>query len=253
MTNDSVKIKNQAIAGFLGVLILLIIYSVFWGPLQKFGASFLPAKAITVSAQGKVTVSPDIAQFSFSVVSQGANPKTLADNNNKQMNAAIDFVKSQGIDEKDIKTTDYNLVPQYNYDRNTGKSYIYSYSLTQTVSVKVRALNKVADVLAGLPPLGINQISSITFSIDDPEKFLKDARDQAFDKAKEKAQEMAAENNASLGQVINFSDFQNQYITPMYDRSSVAMGMGAAPSVAPEIQSGSQEVTVNVSVTYELK
>jgi len=180
MENDISKSKNQAIIIFLGFLMLVIIYSLFFGPAKKYGDSLMPAKTINVSAEGKVTVSPDIAKLSFSVVSEGANSKLLAENNNKKMNAAIDFAKSQGIEEKDIKTTEYNLSPRYEYDEKTKKTFISGYTLTQTVLVKVRDLNKVAEVLGGLPALGINQISSISFDIDEPEKYLSEARNQAL-------------------------------------------------------------------------
>lgn len=251
MENDVLKSKNQAIIIFLGFLILVVIYSLFFGPAKKYGDSLMPAKTINVSAEGKVTVSPDIAKLSFSVVSEGANPKLLAENNNKKMNAAIDFVKSQGIEEKDIKTTEYNLSPRYEYDEKTKKTFISGYTLTQTVLVKVRDLNKVAEVLGGLPALGINQISSISFDIDEPEKYLSEARNQAFDKAKEKAKAMAEKNGVKLGRVINFYEYQS---IPYYQNMK-ALGMGgaeAAPTL-PQIQPGSQEVTIQVSVTYEIK
>jgi len=251
MENDILKLKNQIIIAFLLFLVVVIIYSLFFGPAKKYGDSLMPAKTINVSAEGKVTVSPDIAKLSFSVVSEGANPKLLAENNNKKMNAAIDFVKSQGIEEKDIKTTEYNLSPRYEYNEDTKKTFISGYTLTQTVLVKVRDLNKVAEVLGGLPALGINQISSISFDIDEPEKYLGEARNQAFDKAKEKAEAMAEKNGVKLGRVINFYEYQS---IPYYQNVK-ALGMGgaeAAPAL-PQIQPGSQEVTVQVSVTYEIK
>jgi hypothetical protein len=252
MENDISKSKNQAVIIFLGFLMLVIIYSLFFGPAKKYGDSLMPIKTTSVSAEGKVTVSPDIAKLSFSVVSEGANPKLLAENNNKKMNAAIDFVKSQGIEEKDIKTTEYNLSPRYEYDEKTRTSYITGYTLTQTVLVKVRDLNKVAEVLGGLPALGINQISSISFDIDEPEKYLGDARNQAFDKAKEKAEAMAEKNGVKLGRVINFYEYQS---IPYYGQTKMASGMGGAEAapVVPQIQPGSQEVTIQVSVTYEIK
>ncbi len=251
MENEIIKLKNQVIVAFLAFLALAVFYSLFWGPLKKYGDSLMPVKTITVSAEGKVTVSPDIAKLSFSVVSEGANPKTLADNNIKKMNAAIDFIKSKGVDEKDIKTTQYDLSPRYNYDKNTGRSYIYAYTLTQTVLVKIRDLNKVAEVLAGLPPLGINQISSVSFDIDDPEKFLTEARNQAFDKAKTKAENMAEKNNAALGEVINFSEYQGS--VPIMYRDAMSVGGAAEAAPLPQIQPGTQEVTIQVSVTYGLK
>ena len=252
MENNSVKFKNMAIAVFVIFLISVITYSLLWGPAKKFGDSLFPTRTFSVSAEGKITVSPDIAKISFSVVSEGVNPKTIADENNKKMNVAIDFIKSQGIDEKDIKTTQYNLSPRYEYDEKTKKTFISGYTLTQNVLIKIRDLSKVAEVLGGLPDLGINQIGAISFEIDEPEKFLAEARNKAFDKADIKAKEMAEKNNIKIGKVINFSEYQNY--APVY-RGLEAMGKGRADAfpMLPQIQPGTEEVTVNVSVTYEIK
>jgi uncharacterized protein YggE len=253
MINDNLlKVKNITIAVFLLFLIAVIAYSLFFGPAKKYGDSLMPMRTINVSAQGKITVSPDIAKFSFSVVSEGSDPKAIADANNTKMNEAVNFVKSQGIDEKDIKTTEYNLSPQYEYDEETRKTFISGYRLTQTALVKIRDLDKVAEVLSGLPGLGINQIGSISFGIDEPEKYLSEARNQAFDKAKTKAEEMAAKNGVKIIRVINFYEYQ---INQDYSQTKVVSGLGGAESIAvpPQIQPGSQEVTVQINVNYEIE
>lgn len=253
MENKNVLIKNVAVAVFLGFLTIVIFYSLFFGPAKKFADSLFPIRTFSVSAEGKVTVSPDIAKISFSVVSEGANPKNITDENNKKMNTAINFIKSQGIDEKDIKTTQYNLNPRYEYDEKIKKTFISGYILTQAVLVKVRDLSKTAEILGGLPDLGINQIGQISFEIDEPEKFLAEARNKAFDKAKEKAKEMAEKNGVKLGKVINFYEYQG-YSQPVYrGLEMMSKGGGDSFASAPQIQTGTEEVIVNVSVTYEIR
>src|SRR3989344_5578225 len=133
---------------FIAVAIINIFFFVM-PAINKFGESFAPAHTLSVTAEGKTTVSPDVAEISFSVVSQGTNPETLSTANNDKMSAVINNIKSNGIDAKDIKTTNYDLQPNYSYDKNTGRSYIYNYTLTQTVFVKVRDLEKVATVIGG--------------------------------------------------------------------------------------------------------
>jgi uncharacterized protein YggE len=242
----------------LNLLIAVAIVNVvfFVMPLlQRVSNGFYPARTISVSAEGKATVSPDLAEVSFSVVSQGQNPETLTTANNDKMNAVIQFVKGQSIDEKDIKTTDYNLSPTYQYDKNTQRNYITGYTLTQTVQVKVRDLSKVASVVGGLAPLGVNQIGGINFTFDDPEKFLAQARADAFTKVAAKAQEMAAGAGVSLGRVLNVTEYGTPPgPRPYYsfaDKAS-AGGVASAPS-APDIQPGTQDVTDQVTVTYELR
>ncbi len=236
---------------FIGVAIINMFFFVM-PAIQKFGESFAPAHTLSVTAEGKTTVSPDIAEVSFSVVSQGANPEKLSSANNDKMSAVINNIKSNGVDEKDIKTTNYDLQPNYSYDKNTGRSYIYGYTLTQTVFVKVRDLKKVATVIAGVTPLGVNQMGNISFKVDDPDKVLGQAREDAFKKAKAKAMEMASANGASIGRVVSISENQN-YPIAYFERSS-AMGIGGAgASSAPTIEPGTQELKINVTVTYSLE
>ena len=250
------KIKDIAIIVFLLFLMVGAIYSAFWGPFKQlitiYSDSLYPTKTFSVSAEGKVIVSPDIAKFTFSVVSEGKDVKVLTEANNKAMNTAVEFVKSNSIDEKDIRTTQYDLSPRYEYDEKTRKTSISGYALTQTVLVKVRDLAKVADIVGGLPALGINQIGSISFEVDDDEKYLAEARRLAFEKAKVKAQEVASQNGVSIGDIVGFWE---SGVQPYYSSNEKAVGMGGdgAITIAPQIQPGTQEITVQVSISYEIK
>lgn len=252
---DDQKAKGdlfRAVTIFVLAVAVVIVYSAFWGPLRKISDSFMPARTVTVSAEGKVVVSPDIANLSFSVVSEGEmDVQKIADENNTKMNDAIAFIKTQGIDAKDIKTTQYSLNPRYNYDKYTGESSIYGYTMTQTVYVKIRDFKKIPGILSGLPEVGINQIQGISFDIEDQDSALAGARASAFAKAAVKAREMASENHVMLKRIISFYESG----TPLYfgnlAMESYGKG-GGAPVAAPTIEPGSQEVTVTVSVTYEL-
>ncbi len=220
----------------------------------KFKDSLSSASMLTVTSEGKTVVSPDTAQISFSVVSRGRNPEELANTNNEKMNAVIANIKGQGVDEKDIKTSSYNLYPDYQYDRQTQRSFITGYTLTQTVDVKIRDLSKVASVLAGVAPLGVNQISGVSFTVDDQDKALTAAREDAISKAKAKAEQMAKASGASLGRLLSVSESGAVPPIPYYDMKERALGMGGGSAVAtPSIQPGTQEVRVDVSLTYELK
>lgn len=237
------------------VLVLVGLFVIVAGKAIWRQSSILaPARTISVSAEGKTTVSPDIATLSFSVVSQGADPVKLQTDNNTKVNAAIDFVKSQGVDAKDIKTSDYNLSPNYRWDQKTGRSTIDGYILNQSVAVKVRDLNKVSAILGGLPSKGINQIGGVNFSVDDQDKYLNQAREEAFTKARAKAEAMAKYSGARIGRVVTFNENNGGYPYPMYYAKEASLGMGGDVSMppAPVIEPGSQEVIVNVNVVYEL-
>lgn len=216
----------------------------------RYTASLPPARTITVTAQGMTTATPDMAEVSFSVVTQGQNPQDLATNNTNKMNAVLQFVKSQGIADQDITTTAYDLSPNYQYDKNTGRNFITGYTLTQTVQVKIRDLTKVATILGGLTPLGVNQVGGVNFTFQNPNSFVAIARADALRNAAMQAGEMAAEAGAPLGGVVSVQESPNIPYPRVYD----AYGAGgvAASAPAPQIQPGTQDVTDSVTVTYAL-
>ncbi len=253
------ELDNQKFKNYFWLLLDLVLAAFFLNlvlfvmpTLQKFGNSFLPARTLSVTSDGKAYAVPDIAELSFSVVSRGTNPNSLADENNKKINTAIAFVKSQGIGEKDIKTVGYNLSPDYRYDPDTGQSSIVSYTLTQTVRLKIRDFGKISPIMGGLTPLGINQISGVNFTIEEPEKFLTEARAEAFKKAKEKAERIAAQSGVSLGRVVSVGEYGGVPPIPYYAKEMIGLGGGDAIT-PPVIEPGQEEIRVNVTVTYELR
>jgi uncharacterized protein YggE len=252
---------------FVGVGAITLLFGVL-PYLSKLGSSYQPSRVINISAQGLTTATPDLAELTFSVVTQGKNPTDLSNNNNDKMAKVVEFVKSQGVADQDVKTTSYDLQPNYEsiiYPTQTNgpTSLIYppnvirtaptitSYTLTQTVEVKIHDLTKVADIMAGLAPLGVNQIGGVNFTFNDPDSVVAIARADALKKARTKAAEMAVESGASLGQVINVNE---SYYLPMMQKAAFSTGADsfAAPS-APPISAGTQDITDNVNVTFELR
>ncbi len=212
------------------------------------------ARTVTVSAEGKITAKPDISLITLSVVSQGKTVKAITEDGNTKMTAVIDAVKKLGVEAKDVTTSSYSLYPEYAYEE--GRSpWITGYRLEQGITVKVRDLTKVDDVLDGAINTGANQVGQLSFDIDDASSIKKEARTEAFRKAKEKAGEMAAAAGVRLGRVVTFSeDYNNYYYPKAY--ANYAMDVreeSAAGAVSPSVEPGSQELTVNVSVTYEIE
>jgi uncharacterized protein YggE len=110
----------------------------------------------------------------------------------------------------------------------------------------------VGGILAGALERGANQIGQLNFTIDDPEKFQQEARLQAIQKARAKAEVLAKAAGVTLGKVRSFSEnVSNPGPYPM----PYAVGrdmMAESKSVAPQVEAGSQDVTVNVSLSFDL-
>jgi uncharacterized protein YggE len=223
----------------------------------QWSSTLTPSKTITVTAEGKTTAIPDIAEVSFSVVSQGADVQTITTANTSKMNAVLQFIATQNIASSDVSTTGYDLEPNYTYTNTpntTGSQTISGYTLTQTVTVKIRNLANVSTVLSGLAPLGVNQIGGVNFTFDDPNTYLAVARADAFSQARTKALQMAADAGTSLGEVVSVSE---NGVTPgplpVYAMSASAGSSEAVAPVTPNIQPGSQDITDDVTITYALR
>jgi uncharacterized protein YggE len=210
------------------------------------------ARTITVDGEGKITTKPDVGIVELSVVSKGLTVKIATEDGNKKMTAVIEAVKNLGIESKDITSSQYSLYPQYNYE-NYNAPKITGYSLSQSITVKIRDLEKVDDVLEAGVAAGSNQIGQLTFDVDDMTKIKKEAREKAFDAAKEKAEEMADAAGVKLGRVVTFSEGYD-YMPPIYANYKMEYAMDSAiPEAAPSIEPGSKELNISVSVTYEIE
>lgn len=249
--------NGKKITAFVGWSRMLLVWA---GIIFLFTAAYavcswarsLPARhTIVAEGIGRALIKPDLATISFSVVSEGSNASGLQEDNNQKINKAIALVKGLAISEKDIKTMGYTLSPKYRYDQKNGGSFIDGYTLTQTVVVKVRDFEHAGKILGGLPSLGINEISGPNFSVEDKDGYLQEARAEAFMKAKGKAHALARMAGVRLGRVVTFSENQGGgYPMPMYAKAEV-MG-GDRGGIPPQIEPGSEEAMVNVSVTFEI-
>ena len=209
---------------------------------------------IQFSAEGSVFAKPDIAQVTLGIKTERRNTAVEAvKENTEQMNKVIEAIKGEGVEEKDIKTTSYNLNPSYDYDKETGRSNIKGYEVNQQVTVKIRDLDSIGLIIEATTKVGANQVGNISFTIDDMSEIKKLAREEAVKKAKEKAEEMAELTGIKLGKLVNVYENENAY-PPVYRNYALSMdeavGMGGG---APEIQVGENEVVLQVTLVYEVK
>jgi len=130
---------------------------------------------------------------------------------------------------------------------------IVAYTLNQTLQVKIRKLDDVDSVVDAAVKAGSNQVGQLYFDIDDMTGVQKEAREKAFKAALDKAQEMTAAAGVKLGRVVTFSEGYN-YMPYSAGYKTMATDSVMAPqSPTPAIEPGSREVSLNVSVTYEIE
>ena len=246
------RIVFSILAILVGIVLVIFIISGVMMLANKNGESGYNSNninQISFAGEGKVYTKPDIAFVDVSVVTQGERIKDVQDANTKKMNKVINFLKSSGVDEKDIKTTNYNLYPQYTYENNRIPQ-IMGYQINQTLNIKIRDLDKVGLILEGGVDVGLNQVNSLYFGVENDEQLKEEARKIAIDDAKKKAEILASQLGIRLIKITGFSDNTVGYPVPMYDAKGYGIGGGAG---TPNIQTGQNEITVNVTITYEIK
>ncbi len=219
-----------------------------------------PNQTIDIIGEGKVAAVPDVARFSLSVITEGGkNVGELQKENVEKGNQIINFLKTSGVESKDIQTQSYNVEPRYqNFscpekDGPCPPPEIIGYTIRQEVLVKVRDLNKVGDLLSGAIDKGANFVSQLSFMVDDPTKLQNQARQEAIAKAKESAQVLANAGGFKLKRL--FRIYENPTgISYLSDYGGKGGGGGESlTAISPTIESGSQEIVVQVTLTYEIE
>jgi len=252
----SIKIKN-----YLGIAAILGIIAIGYASVSLV-RSIEPTsfRSFTVSAEGKISAAPDIASISFGVVTEGGTDiAILQEENTKKANEAIDFLKASGIKPEDIKTSNYSVEPRYQYSNCVGDRgpcpppEIVGYAVRQTVSIKIRDFSKIGAILSGVVSKGANVVSGLSFEIDDPIALQNQARAQAIEKARSKAKATAKAGDFRLGKLLSVEE-SGGYIPFYRDVKAEALSIGVGGATpAPTIEPGSQEITVNVFLKYEIK
>jgi len=211
---------------------------------------------ITVSGKGEIMIKPDIATVSFGVVKQGVDVATAQKDSATKMEAVLKVLKDNGIEDKDIKTTNYNIYPKYEYSNSLtypyGRQILVGYEISQTVSVKIRDLEKAGSILSGVGSAGATNISNLVFSVDDEVAVKNQARDLAINDAKDQAKDLAKKLGVRLVGITSFSENGDYPIYYGMEKSSMAFGMGG-DAVAPRIPVGENTIISQIYITYEIK
>lgn len=251
---------NTKLRNYLGASFMLLSLTAAIGIvafLVNYSQSVQPGRTFSASGTGEAVGVPDVARVTASVLTQGGKDiSSLQSQNTQKANAIISFLESQGVQSKDIQTQSYNLEPRYAYYNCTGGGSscppptITGYTITQGVQIKIRDFSKIGGILTGAVSNGANTISQLSFTLDSSSTLaLEDqARGEAITEAKTRALAIAEEGGFRLGKLvsINVSYSGEQPPVPVY-------GMGVASVDAPNIQPGSEKITTDATLTYEIK
>ena len=256
------KIKNYLGISMIVAMVILAISTLVFANIYSKSIEPDSYRSFSVSGEGKIVAIPDVAQFSFSVITEGGKDiASLQQENTQKANRAIALLKNSGVEDKDIKTAGYNLQPRYQYfscsvsKNSTAKPCpppeIVGYSISQTVSVKIRNFEKAGEILSGIVQSEVNSVSELSFTIDDETEIENQARQEAIANAINKAESIAQSGNFNLGKILSI----NENSSPIFYRAAKSFGMSASEdaTISPDIEPGSQEVIIGVTISYEIR
>jgi uncharacterized protein YggE len=259
ITNKNFIKASTALVALLALFVLVL----FVNQLKEskyIGRGAVAGNTIYVSGTGEVTAVPDIAVLSFTSSKDATTSKEAQDSLNKEVAGVISYLKKQNIAEKDISSEYGGVTPKYEnvqiycvrYPCPQGEPKINGYTATQSITVKVRAVDNANDIRTGLTSIGVQNIYGPTFSIDNEDSLKDEARAEAIKDAREKAEVLARQLGVRLGGVVNFSENGGAY--PMMYSAKAGMGGDmSAQEAAPVLPKGENKVTSSVTITYEIK
>jgi uncharacterized protein len=210
-----------------------------------------PIESVTVSGTGRSTVAPDRFTFNVGVQTVSATVDDAVTENNRRVASVIAALKKAGAQDKDIQTSQFSIYPQQDYQQ--GKlPRIVGYQVSNNISVRSTKVAEAGRLLGIAVAAGVNNSSGINFEVSDPAKGREQGLRAAFDDARAKASLLAQAAGRTLGRALLISEGVHQQEPPRPMMRTMAMEAQVASADIP-VESGSQEVTFTVTVTFELR
>lgn len=232
-----------------------------WIALAVVGALFVMPRAasaqepnmpqLTVRGQGTVTARPDVAIITMGAVARRETAQQAFTDANTAVGSLTQFLRSQGVAERDITTRQFSLSPEFSRPDGDATPRIVAWRGSNLVSVKIRDFSTIGAVIDGAVQILGNdaQLSGITFTIEDTDAVARQARDLAVADAREHAEQLAAAAGVRLIRIVSITETSAPPPTPFM--SDVAAAAPVARAVA-EVAPGEQSVMVSVEVVYEI-
>lgn len=206
-------------------------------------------RTISVTGEGKAVAKPDMAIIHTGVVTQAPTAKEALAANTKAMEQVISELNDRQVKPEDVQTSQFSVHPVYKHDeRGRTAPEITGYQVTNQVRVRVRKLDRLGDVLDGLVQAGSNQMSGISFGLNEPQGVLDNARVEAIADARRRAELYAKAAGVRAGKVLKINEQNVRFPQPVAMARSYAMEASSVPVAA-----GEEEFRVTIDVTFALE
>ncbi len=214
-------------------------------------APVLAGTRLDVNSTGEVTRVPDLAVISAGVQTLQPTATAAIEENAARMERVRAALKRAGIADKDIQTSSISLNPEYHYENNRPPR-LTGYRATNTVNVKFRDLKRTGSILDALVAEGANQISGPNLTIDKPDEAYDEARIKAVASGRARAELYARALGKRVVRILSVSE-SGAYVPPPMPMAYARDAMQVGAAAKTEIDPGTQQLQVNVSMSFELQ
>jgi uncharacterized protein YggE len=203
---------------------------------------------VVVIGEGSVSVTPDHAQIESGVTTRAKTVKEAADVNSKLMAAITSALLGSGIAQNDVQTSRFSVQPVYAPQEPRTELKLAGYSVSNHVTVKIRQIGNVGEILDRLVAAGVTDLGNIVFLVSDPSKALDQAREAAIDNARHKAEIYTKASGLQLGKVVWITEDPG-FASPIPMRTQGASAAMAAPI---PISTGEDTLRARITVGFEI-
>lgn len=221
----------------------------------KFAVSQISTEKQTtfdVTGESNITTIPDQAEVRLGIQVNEPTVAAAQDQANQVINAINQSLGELGIAKEDIKTENYSLYP--NYDFQSGSQRITGYSVNANLVVTLTDFTKLNQAIDAATGVGANQIGGITFSLSDDKRaeVEKEARQEAIANAKDKANELAGLAGMRLGNIVNVYESPTPQQPPIFmERAMAADAVGSGGGAPTNVEPGSTTFNYTITLSYE--
>lgn len=240
----------------LGLIIALIILAVNTkAPDVNIGNIQDLKETISVTGLGKTTVEPDMAEVYIRIITEATDAKSAQEDNADISNEVKTALMNKGVMKKDMETSSYSLYPKTSYNRETGESKIYGYSVTHVLKIETKDTKNTGDLVDAAISAGANGLDRVSFLLSNTlrDSAYEDALAGASTNAKGKAMSITSALGVNLGDITSISESGAVYSPYMYAGIAKSFDESVEMAVPTVISSQDIEVTANVGVMYSIE
>lgn len=234
------------------VTVLLALAAGFCTSLAAAGE---PEPSISVSGEGEASVAPDMAIVSLMVTREGETAREALSANNRAMEEVLAAMRKRGIEDRDLQTSNFSIQPRYTQPPRAASGErpapkIDGYTVRNGLTVRVRKLADLGEILDQSVSLGVNEGGGVQFTNADPSKAIEQARIAAVRDAMARAQTLAGAAGVKTGRILSLSE-QSYMPRPAPMMRAASFAEAAADSVPMAAGENSYRVNVQLSVAVE--